>query len=190
MPSDPPGSLYALDLESRRIEAQIEAVAAYLGSDDPDQEALACQQLEALLAAGEHTRAALEQRCDASLWVADRLTGRAAQLREHAERLLRLADEDAARADMLVQRVVAALQSREPESTTFRLPEHKLRSRASTTTDLSDVDVDKLPPELVRLVPPVPETRQPNAMAIKAALKAGQTVPGATLVTRRHWTID
>lgn len=185
-----PISLYALDREASVIQAQIDAAAQDLASDDPDVQALAVARIEELLTAGEQTRGAIEEKCDSCLWVADKLTGRAAQLREHAERLLRLADEDSDRAQKLIERVVGVLQGLDPEAKSFRLLSHKLQGRTSTYTDISDVDVDTLPPELVRIVPPVPEQRKPDTVAIKARLKAGGTVPGAKLVTKRSWTVS
>ena len=47
-------------------------------------------------------------------------------------------------------------------------------------------DLDLLPVEYVRVVP---ETRQPDKKAIAAAVKAGEAVPGARLVTRERLEI-
>lgn len=179
-------SLFALASDALRQQASIDAAAERLFSDDPAEVAAATTELEALIASEADNRRALEAKADAWCWVIDHLRAQAITQREHARRLAELATEAEHRAEVLQDRLTDALQRVDPDATTWSLPEHKLSSRRTTAVELDpDVMVADLPDGLYR----TKTTYSADKAAIKAALTAGQDVPGAQLVTRRSWTI-
>lgn len=177
-------SLYGLTDEAIKLETQIREAAEQLFSDDPAEVEAARLELEALLSDEADTREALARKADAWCWVIDRARATAAERKAHAQRLRELAAADEAKADRLQDQLVALLLRTEPDATTFELPDHKLTSRKSEAVELEAEPID-LPAEFQRVVTRV----DPDKTAIKAAIKAGTTVPGAQLVTRRSWRI-
>ena len=87
---------------------------------------------------------------------------------------------------MLQDRLTAALERIDPDRTSWALPEHKLNSRKVTSVEL---DPDLSPVDLPEGLYRVKTAYSADKTAIKAALTAGQSVPGAQLVTRRSWSI-
>ena len=71
----------------------------------------------------------------------------------------------------------------QPNATRFSFPNHELSSRKTQAVEIADEAA--LPPEWLT----VKTTTQPDKTAIKAAIKAGQQIPGAQLLTRRSWRI-
>ena len=71
--------------------------------------------------------------------------------------------------------------SRRPHASRF--PNHELSSRKSQAVVIDDEQA--LEPEWLT----VKTTSQPDKAAIKEALKAGQQIPGAQLLSRRSWRI-
>lgn len=179
-------SLYALTSEALLVQSRIDHAAEGLFSDDPQEVAQATADLEALIACEADNRRALEAKADAWCWAIDHLRAQAASQREHARRLAELAAEAEHRAEVLQDRLTAALERIDPDRTSWALPEHKLTSRKVTAVEL---DPDLLPADLPEGLYRVKTTYSADKTAIKAALAAGSTVPGASLVERRSWSI-
>lgn len=179
-------SLFGLSAEATLLASQIDATAERLFSDDPEEVAAAQQALEQLITAEADNRTALEIKADTWCWLIDELRANAATRKAHAKRLEELADEAEHRADILQSRLVLALQQINPDATGWELPEHKLTSRKSTAVEL---DPDLLPADLPEQFQRVRTSVTADRTALAAALKAGQSVPGAHLVERRNWSI-
>lgn len=177
-------SLYGLSTDAIQLETQIREQAELLFSDDPDEVGAARATLEALLSDEADTREALQRKADAWCWVIDRARATAAERKAHAKRLAELAAADEAKADRLQDQLVTLLLRTQPDATSFELPDHKLTSRRSEAVELDTEPMD-LPQQYQRVVTRV----DADKTAIKAALKAGATIPGAQLVTRRSWRI-
>jgi uncharacterized protein (DUF4415 family) len=179
-------SLYALSSDALHLQAQIDAAAEGLFSDDLQAVAQATADLEALITAEADNRRALEAKADAWCWAIDHLRAQAISQREHSRRLAELAAGAEHQAEVLQDRLTAALERIEPDRTTWALPEHKLSSRRTVSVELdSDVVAADLPEGLCR----VKTTYSADKTAIKAALQAGTAVEGAQLVERRSWRI-
>jgi DNA repair exonuclease SbcCD ATPase subunit len=179
-------SLYSLSEEATRLEAQIREQAELLFSDDPTEADQARQQLEALLSDEADTREALQRKADAWCWVIDRARATAAERKAHAQRLAELAAADEAKADRLQDQLVSLLLRAQPDATSFELPDHKLTSRRSVAVEL---DPDLLPCDLPEAYQRSKTTVSADKTALKAALTAGATIPGAQLVERRSWRL-
>lgn len=179
-------SLYDLTSDALLLQGRIDTAAEHLFSDDPVEVAAATTELEALISSEADNRTALEAKADAWCWVIDQLRATAATQRDHARRLAELATDAEHRADVLQDRLTAALQRIAPDRTTWALPEHRLSSRRVTSVEL---DADLLPADLPEGLRRVKVTYSADKTAIKAALAAGTDVPGASLVERRSWTI-
>lgn len=179
-------SLFALTSEALLVQSRIDHAAEGLFSDDPAEVAQATADLEALIASEADNRKALEAKADAWCWVIDHLRAQADTQREHSKRLAELAADAEHRAQVLQDRLTDALERINPDATTWPLPEHKLTSRR---TESVEIDADVLPADLPDGLYRVKTTYSADKTAIKAAIKAGQEVPGAQLVTRRSWSI-
>lgn len=179
-------SLYALTADALRFQSRIDAAAEQLFSDDPAEVATATADLEALIASEADNRKALESKADAWCWVIDHLRAQAVTQREHARRLAELAADAEHRAEVLQDRLTAALERIDPDRTSWALPEHKLSSRKTTSVELdSDLSPVDLPEGMYR----AKTTYSADKTAIKAALQAGTAIPGCQLVERRSWSI-
>jgi hypothetical protein len=179
-------SLFALTGEALRLQNRINNVAELLFSDDPAEAAKATAELENLIAVEAGNRKAVEAKADAWCWAIDALRAQAAAQAKHAQRLKDLATEAGQRADLLQDRLVAALGKVDPEATSWKLPEHKLTSRKSTAVELdSNLQPADLPEEYRRTC----TTYSADKTALKTALDSGLKIEGATLVERRNWTI-
>jgi hypothetical protein len=179
-------SLFALTSEATLLAARIDDTAERLFSDDPADVAAATEALEALITAEAGNRAALTAKADAWCWVIDTLRSQADARREHARRLAELAEQAEHRAQTLQDQLVRALSHVDPAATKWELPAHKLTSRATTSVEIdADVTADDLPEQFRR----TRTTTSADKTAIAAALKAGATVPGCTLASRRSWSI-
>ncbi len=181
-----PTSLYGLTGEAYRLEAAIAEAAEGLVSDDLDVVAASVADLETLLAAGEGTREALQAKADAWCWVISRLRDQATTRREHAARLVLLAQTDERKADAMLERLTDQLLFLSPGETKFDLPSHQLRSTRVTTVEIDD---DLLPEDLPTEYQRSKTTTQIDRVALKAALKAGAVVPGASLLEHRSWRL-
>jgi hypothetical protein len=102
---------------------------------------------------------------------------------QQAKRLTYLARSDAGRADALEESLVLVLTRLQPQATRFSFSNHELTSRRSQAVEIDDEQA--LAPEWLT----VKTTTQPDKAAIKEALKAGQQIPGAQLLSRRTWRI-
>ena len=179
-------SLYALTNEATLLASQINNTAEALFSDDPADVAAATEALEQLITAETGNRAALTAKADAWCWVIDDLRSKATARREHANRLRDLADQAADRAETLQDQLIAALFRVDPDATRWELADHQLTSRRSTAVELDpEITPEDLPAQFQR----VKTTTSVDKTAIKAAITAGATVPGAQLVSRRSWSI-
>jgi hypothetical protein len=179
----PAPSLFALAGEAMALQRQISELAEGLHTEDGDLNTDTAGALEALLLSEAGNREALQRKADAYCWVIAQLRAQAAYRRAESDRLRDLADVDARRADALQERLLAALAGIDPDATRWSLPAHELTSRRTESVAI-DPDAE-LPPEFLR----ERRTYAPDKTALKAALKAGQAVPGAELVTGRSWSI-
>lgn len=179
----PAPSLFTLAGEAMSLQRQIGELAEGLHTEDGELDTDVSRALEGLLLSEAGNREALERKADAYCWVIAQLRAQAAYRRAESDRLRNLADTDARRADALQDRLITALAACDPRETHWSLPTHELTSRRTESITI-DPDAD-LPPEFIR----ERRTFAPDKTAIKAALKAGQAVPGAELVTGRSWSI-
>ncbi|NDC35224.1 MAG: hypothetical protein EBZ51_07525 [Synechococcaceae bacterium WB9_2_112] len=184
--TEQPANLYSLTLDAYRLEAAIAEAAEGLVSDDPEVAAAATAELEALLAIGESTKDALQAKADAWCWVISRLRDQATTRREHAARLVLLAQTDERKADAMLERLTDQLLFLSPGETKFDLPSHQLRSTKVTTVEIDD---DLLPEDLPAEYQRSKTTTQIDRVALKAALKGGAVVPGASLLEHRSWRL-
>ena len=179
-------SLFALTSEATLLAARIDDTAERLFSEDPADVAAATEALEQLITAEASNRQALTAKADAWCWVIDQLRAKADAQREHSQRLARMAEQAEHRAQALQDQLVRAPAYVDPDATRWELPSHKLTSRNSTSVE---IDPDLLPDDLPEQFRRTRTTTSADKTAIAAALKAGETVPGCTLNTRRSWSI-
>ena len=177
------GSLWQLGIEAQELTTAIGQLAEQLESDDPEQHQSALAELEAALLAEEGNKQALAAKADATCWVIEHLRGQAAYRQQQAKRLSDLARSDVGRADALEESLVLVLTRLQPAATRFSFPNHELSSRKSQAVVIDDEKA--LDPEWLA----VKTTTQPDKAAIKEALKGGQQIPGAQLLSRRSWRI-
>jgi hypothetical protein len=83
----------------------------------------------------------------------------------------------------LEESLVLVLTRLQPSATRFSFPNHELRSTRSTAVAIENEAL--LDPEWLT----VKTTFQADKTAIKAALKAGEEITGAQLLSRRSWRI-
>jgi len=176
------GSLWQLGIEAQELTTNIGQLAEQLEADD-DTRAQALAELEAALLAEEHNKAALAAKADDTCWVIEHLRGQAAYRQQQAKRLTELSRSDASRADALEESLVLVLTRLQPTATRFSFPNHELSSRKSQAVEIDDEDA--LDPQWLSFT----TTSKPDKAAIKEALKAGQLIPGAQLLSRRSWRI-
>jgi hypothetical protein len=176
-------SLWQLGIEGQELTTAIAQLAERLETDDPDERQQVLGELEAALLADEGNKAAIAAKADATCWVIEHLRGQAAYRQQQAKRLSALAAGDNSRADDLETSLVLVLTQLEPRSTRFSFSNHELRSTRSQAVDIAENA--QLDPQWLT----VTTTTKPDKTAIKAALKAGQEIPGAQLLSRRNWRI-
>jgi len=179
-------TLFELAGEALTLQRQFDSAAELLFSDDPAAVAAAATTLEGLISAETDNRRAVEAKADAWCWVIDQLRAQAKARAEHAQRLSDLAAAAEQQADVLQDRLVAALQKVDPEATKWELPSHKITSRFTASVQL-DPDVE--PAGLDEPFRRTKVTVTADKTALAAALKAGVDVPGAALVHRRSWSV-
>jgi hypothetical protein len=177
------GSLWQLGIEAQELTTAIAQLAERLETDDPDERQLALGELEAALLADEGNKAAIAAKADATCWVIEHLRGQGAYRQHQAKRLTALAATDNNRADALETSLVLVLTRLQPKATRFSFPNHELISRKSQAIEIDDEE--GLDPQWLT----VTTTTKPDKAAIKAAIKAGQQIPGAQLLSRRTWRI-
>jgi hypothetical protein len=176
-------SLWQLGIEAQELTTAIAQLAERLETDDPDERQLALGELEAALLADDCNKAAIAAKADATCWVIEHLRGQAAYRQQQAKRLTALAAGDNGRADDLETSLVLVLTRLEPKSTRFSFANHELRSTRSQAVNIAENA--QLDPQWLT----VTTTTKPDKNAIKAAIKAGQQIPGAQLLSRRTWRI-
>ena len=177
------GSLWQLGIEAQELTTAIGQLAEQLETDDDDARSHALAELEAALLAEEGNKQALAAKADATCWVIEHLRGQAAYRQQQAKRLTALASGDASRADALEESLVFVLTQLQPAATRFSFPNHELTSRKSSAVVIDDEQA--LDPAWLSFT----TTSKPDKAAIKEALKAGQQITGAQLVSRRSWRI-
>ena len=175
--------LWQLGIEAQELTSQIARLAEQLDADDEATRSEAIAALEGALMAEEGNRQALVAKADATCWVIEHLRAQAAYRSQQAKRLTELARADAARADSLEQSLVLVLTRLEPGAVRFSFPHHELSSRRSQAVVIEDEEA--LDPRWLV----VKSTAQPDKVAIREALRAGQEIPGVQLVSRRSWRI-
>ena len=172
-----------MDLSSYASTTAIAQLAERLETDEPEERQQVLAELEAALLADEGNKAAIAAKADATCWVIEHLRCQAAYRQQQAKRLSALAAGDNGRADDLETSLVLVLTRLEPSSTRFSLANHELRSTRSQAVDIAENA--QLDPQWLT----VSTTTKPDKTAIKAAIKAGQQIPGAQLLSRRTWRI-
>jgi hypothetical protein len=177
------GSLWQLGIEAQELTTAVGQLAEQLESDDAGVRAQALAELEAALLAEEGNKAALAAKADATCWVIEHLRGQASYRQQQAKRLTALASGDASRADALEESLVFVLTQLQPAATRFSFPNHELTSRKSSAVVIDDEQA--LDPAWLSFT----TTSKPDKAAIKEALKAGQQITGAQLLSRRSWRI-
>jgi multidrug resistance efflux pump len=177
------GSLWQLGIEAQELTTAIGLLAQRLESDEPDDRQQALAELEAALLAEEGNKQALAAKADATCWVIEHLRGQAAYRQQQAKRLTELSRSDAGRADALEESLVLVLTRLQPSATRFSFPNHELTSRKSSAVVIDDEQA--LDPAWLA----VTTSSKPDKAAIKEALKAGQQITGAQLLSRRSWRI-
>ena len=177
------GSLWQLGIEAQELTTAIGQLAEQLETDDDDSRAQALAELEAALLAEEGNKQALAAKADATCWVIEHLRGQAAYRQQQAKRLSDLARSDAGRADALEDSLVLVLTRLQPSATRFSFPNHELSSRKSQAVEIEKEAL--LDPAWLS----VKTTFSADKAAINAALKAGQQITGAQLISRRSWRI-
>jgi hypothetical protein len=176
-------SLWHLGIEAQELTARIARLADQLEADEPEQQQAAIASLEEAFLVEEGNREALARKADATCWVIDHLRAQTHYRQQQAKRLVELAKCDQRRADALENTLVFVLTRLQPAATRFSFPHHELTSRRSEAVEISAED--ELAPEWLRIT----TATAPDKGAIKAALRAGQQIPGAQLVARRSWSI-
>jgi len=176
-------SLWLLGIEAQELTSRIARLADLLEGDEPEQQQAAIASLEEALLAEEGNREALARTADATCWVIDHLRAQGSYRQQQAKRLVELGKCDQRRADALENTLVFVLTRLQPAATRFSFPHHELTSRRSEAVEISAEG--ELPPEWLRIT----TATAPDKGAIKAALKAGQQIQGAHLVSRRSWSI-
>lgn len=177
------GSLWQLGIEAQELTTAIGQLAEVLETDDVDSRSHALAELEAALLAEEGNKQALAAKADATCWVIEHLRGQAAYRQQQAKRLTELSRSDASRADALEESLVFVLTQLQPTATRFSFPNHELTSRKSSAVVIDDEQA------LDSAWLSFTTTSKPDKTAIKAALKAGQEITGAQLISRRSWRI-
>jgi hypothetical protein len=179
-------TLFELTGEALTLQRQIDSAAELLFSDDPAEVAAATATLEGLISAESDNRKAVEAKADAWCWVIDQLRAQAKARADHADRLESLAAAAKHQAEVLQDRLIAALAKIDADATRWELPSHKITSRFTSSVQLDpDVEAASLPPSYVR----VKTSYVADKVALAIDLKAGVEVPGAALVHRRSWSI-
>jgi hypothetical protein len=160
-------SLYAIQNE---IESLIDALLEGGGTDMAANEALE-QHLAGL-------DAALDEKAEAYASVIRSLELRARARKDEASRIRDLAEADEAVADRLKKRLKEAMEA--TGKTKIDTPRFKLSvaGNGGKAPLVIDGSADDLPPQF-RVV-----RHEPNKDAIRAALEAGQAVPGCALLPR------
>ena len=179
----PSPGLWQLGIENQELTSRVARLAEQLDSDDPDLRSQAVTELEAALLQEEGHRQALDSKADSYCWVIEHLRGQAAYRQQQAKRLVELGRSEEARAHALEESLVLVLTKLQPTATRFSFPNHELTSRKSQAVEIDDEDA-LAPHWLVSKT-----TSQPDKAAIKEALKAGHSIPGAQLISRRSWRI-
>ena len=165
------------------IDGELALAAELLDTDDPAQESTAIALIEQYLEAAQHTKSALADKADNICRYIDHLQAVAQFRKDQAKRLADLAAADQRRAQSLTDYMLKVLTALQPGESKFSLPTHELRSRRSESVEIDDEDL--IPDDMFR----VKSTREPDKASIKAAIKAGQEIAGARLITRTSWSI-
>jgi chromosome segregation ATPase len=176
-------TLFDLTGEALKLQRQINDAAEGLFGD-PDEAAAATATLESLITSEAANKQALHAKADAWCWVIDHIRAQAISRAAHAQRLKDLAAAAEHQADALQDRLIAALQKIDPDSTKWELPEHRISSRRSQAVEVT-AEVAELPVEYVTSR----TNYSANKTALGAALKAGVQIEGVALVERRSWKI-
>ena len=181
--SSAPALSGSLGIEAQELTTVIGQLAQQLEADDDDSRAKALAELEAALLADEGNKAAIPAKADATCWVIEHLRGQGAYRQQQAKGLTTLATADNNRADALETSLVLVLTRLQPKSIRFSFPNHELTSRKSQAVEIDDEET--LDPQWLTAT----TTTKPDKAAIKEAIKAGQKIPGAQLLSRRIWRI-
>jgi len=86
----------------------------------------------------------------------------------------------------MLQTLTRLLCTLDPAATKFDLPSHNLRSTKVASVEIDD---DLLPEDLPVEYQRTKTTTMVDRVALKAALKGGAVVKGATLLEHRSWRL-
>lgn len=186
--------LWALVDQVKDVSGEIALAVDMLDSEDPDEAATAIELLNQFVDIEHDSKSVVYEKADkiASYVIALQRQSRARRQAadEDYQRAVARAERDERRADGLIHYLQSQLRRLEPEAKRFELPNHDLASRAGAVVTVI-YDEDAVPEEFL-YTPPVPKPKpRPDLRAIKAAIKAGQEVPGASLVQKeRNWSVQ
>ncbi len=183
--------LWALADQVKDVSGEIALAVDMLDSEDPEEAAAAVALLDSFVDAEHSAKAVLYDKADSIAHYIVALQrqseARRSAAKEDYERTLARAQRDEARAERLLHYLHTQLRRIQPDANRFELPSYDLTSRAGSVRTV--VEDEALIPEEF-LVQPQPPKPKPDLAAIKAAIKAGRDVPGATLVQgERTWQI-
>lgn len=212
-------SLYALTIEAQDVDGQLAVAFEMAASDDPEQQEQAEALIASLLQASHHNQALLLQRANAICSVHEALLGKARFLRQSAAERIARAEQEERGAERLLDYLSRCLSALHPGQRSFSLPEFTLRSRTSSAVAIEDEQAIppslrrheiriRLAPEAHAALPPLLDlitqatasttasscevlaSSSPDKASIREACSGGQSVSGARLESRTHWSIQ
>lgn len=168
-------TLYEIQTQYRELMSEMEAILA-----DPNPETLDDDMANLNNLMGINAQE-LQEKGDAYAAVIREKESRADALRAEAQRMVQLAKQAESVAEYLKGRLFAAMQEQGLNS--VDVAHFRLSLRKSQAVEVSDQDA--IPQEYLRTKTVI----EPDKIAIKAALKQGQVIPGAALADRQSLQI-
>ncbi|MEB3256357.1 MAG: hypothetical protein VKJ05_08215 [Synechococcaceae cyanobacterium] len=218
-PSAEARSLYALTIEAQQVDGQLAIAFEMATSDDPLQQEQAEALITSLLQDSHHHQGLLLQKANAIGRVHEALLGKARFLRQSAADRLARAEREERGAERLLHYLSRCLCALHPGQRSFSLPEYTLRSRQSSAIAIDDdarIPAElcrheiriRVAPEAHGALTPLLEAISaaaaanpasscevqtsscPDKAAIRQACLNGQSVAGARLESRLHWSLQ
>jgi hypothetical protein len=209
-----PSSLYQIALEAHEIDGELAIALDLSASDTPEDQQQAEQLISQLLERAGQNSGLLKQKANAICHVHEALLGKAEFLRKSAEERLAKAAAEERAAERLLDYLVRTLSALNPGQKKFELPEYTVSSRRTESVDIAETAFipleykrgelrikfphgDDAMQELISTIRELPFSDDtqidfnatPSKTAIKAAIKLGEQIPGATLKTNTNWSI-
>ena len=179
----PAPGLWELGAEYRHLQSTIARLAEGLDDPDPSAQQQAIAALEGALEAESQSKSTLERKADAYCYVIQTYRANAEYRKSEAKRLAELSKESERKADRMQKALLDVLTRLQPEARAFSLPQHEIKSLNTKSVEISDAGL--VPSDLQR----VNTTIEPDKVAIKKRLQAGEDVAGAALAHTRTWRI-